>query len=304
MKTENQILHFLSASKIKSETDWDFISAYCKTNLKIKLSEFIKPSYNDSGISPLDFSEWLNNGYGDGDVVVYKNGYAILGKCTMDDAKIEAIMVDGQITIKRTSAKVSVLSKATEKETQQFMSALYNSGFQYAEDNMLVIERFVPSINDKVDFKNDKIHGIGVIRSIDTEKNILEFYCYYIYGSGEIGYSMHETLGGPDEYVFNPLTIGGRRRLERELNTKGKTWKDKIRRIEPLNYRVEAGKPYWYISDKFKACKAIEKYSAVSNQRFLVGNYYTSLGECLDDIAIFAENRRNALAKPENDPSN
>lgn len=297
MKTEIQIQHFLSSQSFKSEADWEMISIFLK---KYKYSIQISPKYSDDGIDISIFTEWFNNGFASGEVALMDGILIILGHCTLSNAKIEAKYHDTGFDFTRSTTSISNLSKVSEERSNEVLRQLSELKMQFDRNREIVTEKYVPAINERVEFYNDKIRGLGVIREFRPEDNYVELYCYYIYNTGEIGYSMHEKgICTVHEFNFSSMTISCLRRLNRELEKHGKVWYDKLHRIEPLKVKTEKGKKYWYINDKMKAVQETEKETPTSQMRYIAGNYFTSLEECTTYLGMFAELLRDRLAKPE-----
>lgn len=64
-----------------------------------------------------------------------------------------------------------------------------------------------------------------------------------------------------------------------------KVWKDALGRIEPLEYEVKEGEPYWYIDDKLSVVKKIEKCTPTSKKRYLAGNYFITYESALNMLS-------------------
>ena len=298
MKTEIQILHFLGQQTFKSESAWRLISSFCSNDLKYNLP--INPKYSAQGIGADDFSEWFENGFASGDVAWLNNDLVMLGKCTLQSANIESTLSDGVLHNKRLQAAVTDLKHASEEDRVLFISELSKQQLQFVESSQSIAEKRIPRVNERVVFYNDKVRGLGVVREVRVEDNYIEFYCYYIYNSGKIGYSMHEkgvcTL---HEYYFDAMSISSQRRVNRELGKYGKVWNDKMHRIEPLQVKLPKGEKYWYINDKFKVVQEVDKSTPTSNFRYLAGNYFVDYDDCLEYAGIISELMRDRLAKPE-----
>lgn len=297
MKTEIQLQHFLSIQTFKSEADWEMINIFSK---KYAHSLQIVPQYSENGIDTATFIEWFNNGFASGEVAQMENETVILGHCTLQDAIIIAIEAAEGFELKKMTVPTSSLSKVSEERSNEVLSKLSEHDMQYDREKETITAKYVPRINDRVEFYNDKIRGLGVIRTYNPSINYVELYCYYIYTTGEIGYSMHEEgICTVHEFNFQPMSISSQRRLNRELEKHGKVWYDKLHRIEPLKVKAEIGGKYWYINDKMKVIQETEKGTPTSQFRYIAGNYFTSQEEANTYMGKFAELLRNRLAEPE-----
>lgn len=66
--------------------------------------------------------------------------------------------------------------------------------------------------------------------------------------------------------------------------------------------RVEEGKKYWYINDKFQLVSDIEKNNQTSTNRLLAGNYFTSNASGLEVVGQITEIIRDYLATLSSEP--
>ncbi len=297
MKTEIQLQHFLSSQSFRSEADWEMISIFLK---KYKFSIQISPKYSDDGIDIAIFTDWFNNGFASGEVALMGDTLVILGHCTLSNAKIEAKYHDTGFDFTRSATSISNLSKVSEERSNEVLRQLSELKMQFDRNREMITEKYVPAINERVEFYNDKIRGLGVIREFRPEDNYVELYCYYIYDTGEIGYSMHEKgICTVHEFNFSSMTVSCQRRMNRELERHGKVWRDKLHRIEPITVKAEKGEKYWYINDKMKVVQEMEKGTPTSQYRYIAGNYFTDLEEAITYLGKFAELLRDRLALPE-----
>ena len=298
MKTELQIQKFLSTQTFKSEADWEMIAIFCKQH-KCPLSTL--PTYSKEGIDIATFINWFNHGFASGEVASYNGNLVILGHCNLNEAKIEAKLTSNGFDLFRTTTSISNLSKVSDDVSKDVLKNLSKHNLQYDRNRELIIVKYIPSINERIEFYNDSIRGLGVVRKICVANNCIELYCYYIYTTNQIGYSMCETnICTVHEFNFLPMTISCQRRLNRELEKHGKVWYDKLHRIEPLIVKTEKGGKYWYINDKMKVVQEIEKGTPTSQFRYIAGNYFTKHEDALEYQGKFAELLRLRLAQPEN----
>lgn len=294
-KLDYQVEKFLTQYTFKSEIDWKAISSFCKVELNLNFEK--TPKISQDGLNSSSFFSWYENGFGSGDIAWHNGKLIMVGACDLVTVKIEATLDGDKIDITRSSTEISELSKASDDDIALFNRILMINELQYSEGNQLVVERYIPHTNERVNFKKPGVRGIGVIRSVSKEENRFELYCYHIYQTNETGYSMHEEIGPLSEYIFDIMTIPERRRLENRLNRLGKSWKDKLHRIEPVNAKAEIGKKYWYITDKMKMTSAIEEGKPTSNMRYFGGNYFLTQEDCLKNLGQINEMLRDFLAR-------
>ena len=297
MKTEFQVQSFLGSQSFMSEADWEMISIFCK---KFKRFPTITPTYSPNGLTIATFTDWFNNGFGSGEVAEMDGELVILGRCSLDEAEIVAKKAADGFKIVEIRISTTQLLKVSENRFYEAIRALSMQGLQYSREKERITEKYLPSVNERVEFYNNSVRGLGVIRSISPEDNFIELYCYYIYTTDEIGYSMHETgVCTVHDFDFAPMSISCQRRMNRELEKYGKVWYEKLHRIEPLKVKAEVGGKYWYINDKMSVVLEREKGTPTSQFRYIAGNYFTSYEEAVEYLGKFAELLRDRLAKPE-----
>lgn len=297
MKTELQLQHFLSGQTFKSEADWEMISIFAK---KHKCFLTLSPEYSESGLDISAFTSWFNDGFGSGDVARLDGVIVILGQCLIDKVNVVAKETpDGFKTVKM-NVDTSSLSKLPQAQSKEVYKTLSEQGLQFDRNRQIIIDKYKPSINECVEFYSNGVRGLGVIREFRPADNYVELYCYYIYNTGQIGYSMHEKgICTVHEFDFQPMTISSKRRMNRELRKRGKVWYDKLHRIEPEQVKVPKGETYYYINDKMKVVTEKEKDTPTSQFRYIAGNYFKNHEEAQMFAGRFAEMLRDRLAKSE-----
>lgn len=292
MKSPFQISSFLSQYAPKSTLDSEMISSFLEKRYK----GFRTPSSftMQSSLPPLDAQsliQWLESGVGSTEIVMHGGRVGVLGQCGMERAVIVGTLSGSEVIPRSETVEASGLSKATESDTETFYKALYASRLQFDQASLTLVKKYIPSPNEKVIFYNNDFSqcGIGVLRSIDENTGDIEMYCYYLYPpANTVGYSMHEKgIVNIVTHIFEPMLeddkrsskmngVSCLRRLNSELGKKGKVWKDKIKRIEPVSYELEEGKDYWFINDEFKVEQKKEKGTPTSHFRYLAGNYFVT----------------------------
>ena len=292
MKSQFQTLTFLSNYQPNSELDFDMISSFTEKFQKIAPKNL---TFSTDTTSPkLDaqtFLKWYEEGYGATDIVSYSTSYAILGNCTHDTANIIGVLSDGKIKTCNIQSSYQELSKTSPEEVESFLLSLTENRLQFDHSSLHLSKKYVPKHNEKVIFYSHdfSVKGLGVVETV-YNNNAINLYCYFKYqgpnNPREIGYSMNEdNVVTLHEYVFEPMmeddkrasTMDGvscSRRLNSELAKEGKVWKEKKKRIEPLNAKVKKGQAYWYITDKLTVTKSVEKDTPTCHHRYLAGNYF------------------------------
>lgn len=290
MKSQFQTLSFLSQYAPKTQLDAEMIFGFLGERFKnAKKTMSFCQHETENILDAASLLMWFSNGFGATEIALYNGTIVILGVCTIDNTTIIGKLYDGRINIASKTVKPSELSKATEEDSEAFYKALYASKLQFDQASLTLVKKYIPAPNEKVIFYTNDFSqcGTGVVRSVDESTGDVEMYCYYLYPPANIvGYSMHEKdVANLITHIFEPMLeedkrsskmngVSCLRRMNNELGKRGKVWKDKIRRIEPVSYELEPGKNYWYISDDLKIVQKEDKGTPTSHFRYLAGNYF------------------------------
>lgn len=297
MKFDYQIRNFLAAQSFRTEADWEMISIFSGRH-GCKLS--MTPSFSDDGMDVQAFIGWFNDGFACGEVAKMGDDVVMLGECGLKNARIVAKEAAGEVFMIDMTVDTTRLEKVSQIVSNGFFDILAGNNLHFDAERQAVKRKYVPSVNERVFFTDGKIKGLGVIRTFDIANNRVELYCYYIYETKAMGFSMHEEgVCNVRDFDYRPMTIPEQRRLNTELERHGKRWYDRLHRIEPLEMKAEVGGDYWYITDKMRVVKEREKGTPTSQFRYIAGNYFTSQKEADDCLGRFAEVLRERLARPE-----
>lgn len=304
MKTKRQVIDFFKSNHFATAEDCEMVSLFCQNNCGLTPKDF--PTFTEPGaINSQTFIEWYRNGFGIGDIVLDEatGSYHVVGNSSISNIHSCAILSNLEKTGKEwkpesTELSADALKSVDEIANKAMTIMLAEQGYEFDYEKKTLRKKYIPEINERVEFCHGNYIGLGVVRSINPVENSIEFFCYFIYGDKKIGYSMHESgICDVMSFQFNPMTVVAARRLNRELERYGKVWNDKLHRIEPLDPKVAKGEKYWYISDKMKVVGDREKGTPTSHFRYIAGNYFKSYDEALEYLGCFQEILRDRLAK-------
>lgn len=319
MITQFQVLTFLNQYTPASDFDRDMITAFVEKRYRITPTTSIFAL--QSIFSPLNvqlYHQWYESGYMVTEIAKFEGSLVFLGSVNLEEAQIVGKMHENKISVQKEIVPVSSLQKTTEKEAKTFLQALYDSNLQFNPLKGELEAKYIPKPNEKVLFHSYDFatKGVGVVRDIDPSSGELEMYCYFIYPTKDqearVGYSMHErNVANLVEYIFEPLLedednthkrfsddngISAYRRMKREIEKAGKLWRDKINRIEPVNFKRQKGETYWYINDKLEVVQDTDKGTPTAHFRYLSGNYFVTHPAALKMLDKINELMRNYLA--------
>ena len=304
MKTKRQVIDFFKSNHFATAEDCEMVSLFCQNNCGLTPKDF--PTVTTPGsINSQTFIEWYRSGFGIGDIVFEEEtgSYYVVSNSSTTCIQSCAILSNLCKTGKKWKPKndeldATTLLNVSEIENKAMTISLAEQGYEFDYEKKTLRKKYIPEINERVEFFRGNYIGLGVVRSINPVENSIEFFCYFIYSDKKIGYSMHES-GVCDvmSFQFNPMTVVAARRLNRELERYGKVWNDKLHRVEPVDPKVAKGEKYWYISDKMTVLGDREKGTPTSHFRYIAGNYFKSYDEALEYLGRFHELLRDRLAK-------
>lgn len=289
---------FLSQYTPVSDLDRDAITAFIEKRYKVTPATPIFAS--ESTNAPLDaqsFLRWYESGCMAFKIAKFGGSTIMVGQCSLTSATIIGTLTGDTIVLGSTPVDPELLKEASAQEEEGFLEAMYRACLQPDPTTFTLKLKYIPAPNDKVLFHSldFAVNGVAIIRRVMPATGGVELCCYFIYPTrtekGKLGCTMRESdVADLQHYVFEPLLepdspyrfssedgISAYRRLKRELEKEGKTWKDKYSRVEPLGARLENGRTYYYISDKLKVVAAVEKGTPTGQFRYSCGNYFTDL---------------------------
>lgn len=304
MKSKKQVEHFLKYAKYKSEMDYTGISLYCKEKYGLKLPVPSSYPQEQSSLTYSQFADWLDNGFGAGDVVKWEENIGLVQSSTCNEVKICLKIDRNGPTIASTTLAAHLITHAPENALERISDVLSSKGLEFGNPFFVITEKYIPTPGTLVCFQNNKTkqEGFGVVRNIDKTGRVI-MYCYVLKNGTEriVKYNMHEELGVVGDFSFRTFkpTDYERKLLENELGKHNKTWNHYLKRIEPVDMRVQLGERYWYITDKMTVTAAVEKGTVISNKRYLAANYFKDQADAIRILSETMELRRDYLAEPE-----
>lgn len=304
-KSKEQVQKYLSFyRKFKSEKDFLFISSLCKDTFGVRMNT--PDQYSEDGLTSDQFYEWLQNGYGAGDVVCleenqeenqenlgivlndYGDHVGICFRIAFNCPYSDYITVDKQS-----------IHPAGENGLNRMKMALRENNLEFGNPNLVLTQKYVPKNDTPVSFDSlvDCSSGGGVVKCIDEAGNVY-MHCYYIDG-GDVCYDGPLLLGNVYDFIFRPSSTSdyARKKLETELNKEGMHWNHSRRRLEPNDLR-NADKPYYYISDKLEILKKDDNSSSLASKRYSAGNYFMSREDAEKVLESVLEAIRKVYMKP------
>lgn len=164
------------------------------------------------------------------------------------------------------------LQAAGKEEVNRLQRALYRHGLLWNGWRNRIKQRETPkeNIQYQISVLGRKI-GYGVFREIDRNGRIV-MYCLKP-EDGPVRYSLREVVGPVEDYQLEPINVGQREILARELEAAGVLWNGFHKRIEPVRYPLPQGKGYYYLDESWEICRNIGQGKSKGEKYFNSGNY-------------------------------
>lgn len=290
MKTYEQIVRQLRMMSFPEE-EWLKVKNFChELGYKVQRCALakIQSTYEE-------FAEWYANGFGSGDIVRYGRTVAVLSYklgdrmvfCAYFDMNDRYIDLKGELY----HAKNSECCHLSPEESARYSYIMRSDGYRV-----------------------DVLHGLtyrlgnvvpgGMYRFVYSGKE----YVGPAISSGKDGISFPYRYS-EDEFVVERITVPYSDmdvKLSRPTATQIKknvqkryfcSWNPQKHRMDYSSKRVDKGKRYYYISDKFTITATAENMSPLSNGRYENGNYFTSMEEAMAFLKTIKEIRIKMIRK-------
>ena len=265
---------------IFGDDEWKTILEFCK--LKYGGGSIHRPQNPIYESSYSQFTDWFDNGYGSGDIVVY-NGNPCIVSDENPDGVVICVMVDnGSISTEKIIVGHNDVCPANDNEAGMLMAALRNSGFRYSDGLSRLVKIYRPLQYERVGvFINGEWHN-GIFDGFDGNNVKLVFHI----DNGKLVYGHN---GACD---IRRISKDGINEIDNVLTVNGLMWNHRTHHVEPIAKRAKKGDTYWYISDKFTIVNGRDNYNLVHNSRFKRGNYFVNYKNALDFLIRIMEIRK------------
>lgn len=309
MKNRTQILSFIKTIKPKTVVDKKKIIQYC-SQIGIQFA-FNVNNDNDNlkGTTFKEFQTWANNDSPEiGKILVYPAPFVTIGIVSMVTPEQiylgPALFGEDGLVTNMVERPTSGFREATDEEILKIHQALTSKGFCWnLWQNKFVKSIYMPRQNQFVRFRSytENHEGVGIFKKI-TDTGDIVMYCAKSDNS-PVEYSLHEVIGKKDSYQFAAATKKDIRTLKDELYQVGKIWNGYYSRIQPVEFFVNNGEEYCYISDKGKIEHGRRNNSIACKERIAFGNIFADTKQAEDFLLKVQEMIKSELCKPtvEND---
>lgn len=296
MKSDEQIRRYISLCQFQ-RNDWGRIVNYIRKDHKFTV---FKPKYPIAKSSEAQFFDWMRDGFGAGDIVLYGNTVALVGydvpglihlsacllhghvvNCNIDvtdDVHVRGLAKCGDI---RWTDRVSAVS---DEQAAGFLKQMRDDGLYFIPANSRVYNRFIPSVYEVCKYSGSR-RGFGLVSKYD-EENVHFLACIE-------GDALIKNMTLPiDETFFSPLTEDDPA-FESMLKKNDVMIDYRKMKLVPYSNRVGFREQYWYIDDDMNVSSAIDYKTVLSDKRYNEGNYYVSIEDAIRQSLKLKERRRN-----------
>ncbi len=284
MKTKEQIVKYTSQCRFSNE-DWQKVLGYCREHFGGgRIHRSLKPL---SESTYQQFLDWIDNGYGVGDIVRYGHTVGILGVCTPDYACLAAYLsFERELIEQKMEIPIYKIIKSTDSDKAEIQEKLQAMDMTFSVPLACLMKNYQPDDGDFVRVTIKDLQTTGIYR-VKTDKEWL-FYAYVQDGKILKDYALPiagVSVSMPTKTDVERLLVAlARNRME--WSARHKT----LRKVE--NARAAKGGRYWYLSEVFSVVSDVDMYTKKHDLRHKYGNYFCSYGTAV----LFAQ-KVNGLRK-------
>lgn len=273
MKTKEQIVKYTSQCRFPDE-DWQKVLDYCRKQFGGgRVHKTLKPL---SQSTYQQFLDWIDNGYGVGDVVRYGHTLGILGAYTPDYVCLAAYLsFEGKLIEEKLEIPKYKVIKSTDSDKQKIQDLLKAMNVTFSVSLACLMKAYQPDNGDIVRVTIGNLQTTGIYRVSDGSN--LYFYAFVQNGNIEKDYFIPvgaATMSKPTKTDVERLQIAlAKNKMEWSA-------RHKVLRIVE-NARAAKGERYWYLSELFSITSDIDMYTKKHNERHKKGNYFCAYGTAI-----------------------
>ena len=266
MKNIEQIIRYTSQCEFP-ENDWQLVLSYCRTNfVGGKIHKALKPKYKSTY---KQFIEWIDNGFGSGDIVRYGHTSGILST-SVPDAMILGAYCDyeGNLITKELEVFPGKVLPLEEKPKQEFKELLFNSGFDFSVKNGKLVELYIPKKFSYASFTRQNNPSINVGLYIESRDYKYRFSALLLNGELLIDCEIEQQCT-----PLRAATLKEIQALHNKASKEGWVLEGRTNTFTQKQTRNYKGK-YWYITYRFTVIADKDMGDGKHDERYEVGNYF------------------------------
>lgn len=267
MKTLDQIYRYTSQCKFPPE-DWQKVLDYCRERFKGGKIHLSKRPISDSTFE--QFLDWIENGYGSGDIVGYGRTVGIIGSSTPDSIELIAYCdFNGRLIVQKfPEIDKSRIKHISEERENEFKNLLISNHLRCNVRSATIVKVNTPKKYSYVITEDDKgkVASVGMwLESMDCKTHfaaLLENDNLYIDHWAATNYTPYKLASERDI-----------KRLHRAASKDGYYFDERLKRFVKAPKRGK-GNVYWYLNDRFELELDRDDGSKRHTGRCKVGNYF------------------------------
>lgn len=266
MKTKEQVVRYTFRHKF-SDNDWKKVLELCRKIYGSGIRRSIRPKSEQTYDG---FVEWLDNGIGDGTIVNFNGDIGLLCDNSDGTYKFLAHYVNRKIVIEEVPVDINLIKIVTDG-SGQFYKDLRKAGYQYNVTLATISKRPIPRKYSYTGFKIKDTEGFGLVGQ--CKGGVVNFlWCF-------------DTIERRD-YSVNLCDIDFYSLSKEQFVTIKSTMqkcgvcfdKETLQIIDTLP-RVEIGKKYWFLTERFTLKQQVDNRLKKDNDRYENCNYFSTYKE-------------------------
>jgi len=266
MKTIEQIIRYTSQCEFPSE-DWQLVLDYCRANFSGgKIHKALRPKDKSTY---RQFIEWVDNGFGSGDIVRYGHTSGIVSLSTPNKMVLGAYCdFDGNIVLKELEVFPNKVLPLEDNPKQEFRKTLFNMGYDFSVKNGRLVEVYKPQNNSYVSFTYQDTPSVNIglfLESVDYQ-----YHFSALLLNGEL---LFDCFIDSKCTPLKPASLREIQRLHNTASKEGWALDGKSNTFVKKPLRNLKGK-YWYITDRFSVTADMDMGGSKHDERYEVGNYF------------------------------
>lgn len=270
MKTKEQIKKYISQCYFSDE-DWQRVLDYCREQTMggrlYKASKPLSPSTYQQ------FLDWVDNGYGVGDVVRYGHTLGIIGAYTPEYAYLAVYLsLEDELIEDKLEVRKYKIMKSSDGDKLKMRNLLKLMNVTFSVSSVCLMKTYQPDNGDIVRVTIGDSQTTGIFRVTDGSN----LYFYVFVQDGKI---IKDYITPVGSITISKPTKTDVERLQVALAKNKVEWsaRHKVLRVVE-NARASKGGRYWYLSELFSVSSDIDMYTKKHNERHKKGNYFCAYG--------------------------
>mgnify|MGYP004516503731 FL=1 len=274
MKTKEQILRQVKLC-IFTDDEWKKVKAFFQKNYGTGI---VKPFRGKYHYTLQNLQEWIGNGLGVGDMVDVNGEIRIVAYEISGDICFSAYRKSNGKFKSIDTAKPCVncfpCRKIEGNEYWSYVRQIHKQGYNISETSAKILRRPAFRIGKMYRFVMNGIIYYGILKCFD-ENEAEMFYRF----DGKDDFSTEKVVI-PTVDVLDVITDKRLNDIEDDIaHCFHVRWSEPNKSLLCIPKRLECGKKYFYITDRFFVASAIDNRGRVANTRYQGYNYFSSMNE-------------------------